>query len=531
MKKKIISIFAAAVIATAAFTPSVQQSLGAVSSAAYAASVSSPEASVKSGTYYAASKLKVKLTARSGASIYYSTGGSYRKYTKALSVTKNTTLKFYAIENGVRSSTVTRTYKLCAKVTASPEAGDYPSARTIKLSTPTSGVKLYYTTDGSKPSGSSKLYTAEGIKLTGSTTLRVVAKKSGWSSKYYTFEYGIGSSAVKKTESLLDDYTNKYAYNMLTFVQKRIYAELFKTVEKHGEYIDLSGFGATKTDVDKAYWAFDYENPQFFWLANGYSVVSSGGRALKLYPTYSRTEKEAAALLPKFEAAADDIISNAAAQSSLFEQVKYMHDSLIDMTVYTTSGGASKSEADGPLLNGKALCEGYSKAFMYLCQKSGIECICVAGYSGEDHMWNMIKLDGEWYHIDVTWDDPLVAGGKQVIRYDYFCLNDEAVSADHTIRNYFPTPESTAVKYNYYEISGNTKYSDVTSAFVALAYKAAENYFNGVMYTEINADAAIMDALMAKVSSDIASELKAKGVRFTEYSYGYIGSVFSLTLS
>lgn len=528
MKKKILSIFTAAVIATAAFSPSVQQGFGAVSASAYAA-VSSPTASVKSGTYYAVSSLKVKLTAQSGASIYYSTGGSYKKYTKALSITKNTTLKFYAIKNGTKSSVVTRTYKLCAKVTASPKAGEYSSAQTVKLSTQTSGVKLYYTTDGSKPTASSKLYTAEGIKLRGDTTLRVLAKKSGWSNKYYTFEYSIDGAAAK-SESLLDDYTKKYAYNTLSYTQKRVYAELFNTVSKHGEYIDLSGVGATKSDVDAAYWAFDYENPQFFWLANGYSISSLGGYVVKMYPTYSRTEKETAALLPKFEAAADKIIENAAKQPSLFEQVKYLHDSIIDMTVYSKTSGVSKSEADGPLLNGKALCEGYSKAFMYLCQKSGIECICVAGYANEDHMWNMLKLDGEWYHMDVTWDDPLTSDNSNVLRYDNFCLDDKTISADHKVINSFPAPKATGVKYNYYDYTGNKKYGDVTSAFKALVDKAAENYASGIMYTEINADSAIMKALMAKVSSNIASELKARGVKFSEYSYGYSGSVFYLSL-
>ncbi|MGN0650656.1 MAG: chitobiase/beta-hexosaminidase C-terminal domain-containing protein [Oscillospiraceae bacterium] len=528
MKKKILSIFAAAVIATAAFSPSVQQSFGCVSASAYAA-VSNPTASVKSGTYCVTSSLKVKLSAQSGASIYYSTGGSYKKYTKALSITKNTTLKFYAIKNGTKSSVVTRSYKLCAKVTATPKAGEYTSEQTVKLTTPTSGVKLYYTTDGSKPTSSSKQYSAEGIKLGGDTKLRVLAKKTGWSSKYYTFEYSVGETVVKQ-ESILDDYTKKYAYSTLSYTQKQIYAELFKTVSKHGEYADLSGMGATKADVDAAYWAFDYENPQFFWLANGYKI-SYSTYVLKLYPTYSRTAKEAAALQPKFEAAADKIAEEAAKQSSLFEQVKYLHDSIVDMTVYSKSGGVSKSEADGPLLNGKALCEGYAKAFMYLCQKSGIECICVSGYAGENHMWNMLKLEDEWYHMDVTWDDPQTSDRTQVLRYDYFCLDDKAISADHKPDNSFPTPKAKGVKYNYYEYTGNKKYSDVASAFKALVDKAAENYNNGIMYTEINADAAIMSALMTKVSSNIASELKAKGVRFSSYSYGYSGSVFHITLS
>lgn len=530
MKKKILSVLTAFVIASAALSPQVQQAAGSVAVTAYAA-VSNPTASVKSGTYSAASSISVKLSAQSGASIYYSTGGSYKKYTKAIKITKNTTLKFYAIKNGTRSSTVTRTYKLAPKVTATPSAGSYSQPQTIKLITQASGVKLYYTTDGSKPTSSSQRYTAAGITLDSSARLRVLAKKSGWTSKYFTFNYDIESGSAKVEGSLLDDYQSKYAYNTLTYTQKRIYAGLFSAVSKHEESVDISNFGATKSDIEAAYCAFDYENPQFFWLANGYSYSYSGGEMLSVSPSYSRSVSQMNSLLPEFEKTADKIIEEASKKSTLFEQLMYLHDAVVNMTEYSTYGGAYKSEADGPLLNGSALCEGYSKAFMYLCQKMGIECICVSGDAGGSHMWNMVKLEGEWYHMDVTWDDPISSSGMQVLRYDYFCLTDDEISADHTIDNFFRVPSATAVKYNYYEYTGNKKYTDVASAFKALIDKAAENFENGVTYTEIFADSSIMSALMSKVSSNISYELRTRGIAYSSYSYGYSGSIFHLTLS
>ena len=98
-------------------------------------------------------------------------------------------------------------------------------------------------------------------------------------------------------------------------------------------------------------------------------------------------------------------------------------------------------EIDGSVIYGEALCEGYSKTFAYLCQSVGIPCVCVHGYgNGGDHMWNMVQLDGEWYHVDVTWDDPITTTGEQLCRYTYFLLSDEQIRVNHIIDNAFAIP-------------------------------------------------------------------------------------------
>lgn len=529
MKNKLISAALAAVIATGIFSAPVQEYIGTSSVAQAAATVSAPTASRSSGTYSLSGALSVKLTcATSGAKIYYSTGGSYKLYSKALKISKNTTLKFYAVKNGVKSKVVTRTYKLTPKVTFSKAEGSYDSAVTVKLSTSLSGVKFYYTLDGSKPTTSSTLYTTKGINISKTSTLRVLAVKSGWTKKYFTKDYVISSGALSD-ESILDDYTRKYAYSTLTDVQKKVYAALFDAAKEHKSKADLVGIGATKSDVKPAYWAFDYDNPQFFWLGNSFVYTTLGGYVTSIEIDYSRSVSEMNTIKPKFEAAAQKIIDKALEQDDLFDRVKVIHDAIVDMTDYTISGGSHKSEADGPLVYGKALCEGYSKAFMYLCQSVGIECICVAGNAnGEGHMWNMLKLDGEWYNMDVTWDDPVGGSGT----YDYFCIPTSKIKSDHKFDNFFPVPSATADKYSYNNVMGIVEHTSVSDAYNALVEQAAANYKKGVYTTTIYLTDGLMDSFLKKVSAQsFFRDLSAAGCDASGWSANYTDKSFTITLS
>lgn len=535
MKRQILSAALAAVISIGIFSAPAQEYIGSSSIAAAAETVAAPTASKKSGTYSTSGSFSVKLTSSTtGAKIYYSTGGSYKLYTKAISISKSTTLKCYSIKNGVKSKVVTLKYNLVPTVTISKAAGTYNSPVTVKLSSTASGVKFYYTLDGSKPTTSSKLYTTKGITISETSTLRFVTVKTGWTNKYFSRKYVIESPASDESSasgaSILDNYTSKYAYNTLTATQKKIYAAIFKAAESHADSADISSLGASASDVEKAYWAFDYENPQFFWLASGYGYTTSGvtGKVLSVNMQYSRSKSEAEKINPQFEAAAKKITDKALKQDNLFDQVKVLHDAIVEMTDYSKTGPSYKSEADGPLLNGVALCEGYSKAFMYLCQSIGIDCICVAGYAGEAHMWNMIKLDGQWYNMDVTWDDP--TGGS--MKYDYFCIPTSKIKSDHSFDNTFTVPSATATKYSYAEVMGITEYSDVNSAYKGLVKEAAANYKKGVKETTIFFSVDISKELitMMKKNYSFISDLKAEGCNSNGWSGSYTSKSFTVTL-
>lgn len=447
MKKKILAMLTAVIVAGGMFSTPVQTFLGSETvSASAATTVSAPKASKKSGNYYAASSLRLSLTtATSGASIYYSVNGAaYKKYTGAFKITKNSTIKAYAKYGTTNSAVVTYTYKLCPRAYFSVPAGTYDEAQTVRLSSTASNVKFYYTLDGTKPTRTSTLYTASGIKITKSCQLRVLATKTGWSGCYFTKNYTINNPVQTADElSILDDYTSKWGYSTLNETQKKAYAKLFEAAASHSSSADVSAIGLTKSDVNKLYWAFDYDNSQFFWLANGYKYsFYSSGKVTTITMSYGRTASQKAALSPKFEAAAQEIIDKALEYSDAYDRLMVLHDELALRTEYLTSGGVHISEADGPLVYGQALCEGYSKAFMYLCQSIGIDCVCIIG--GE-HMWNMVKVDGEWYHIDVTWDDPIIVGssGGSNIKHQYFLVSTKTILLDHEIENVFAIPSAT----------------------------------------------------------------------------------------
>lgn len=115
---------------------------------------------------------------------------------------------------------------------------------------------------------------------------------------------------------------------------------------------------------------------------------------------------------------------------SEYDQVKAFHDWLVNHTEYDLTFSDSSYDAAGPLLYGRAVCDGYSKALDLLCYFSGIECLRINGESnGGGHAWNKVKIDGQWYNIDVTWDDPVST--RPILRYDYFLISDSALAADH----------------------------------------------------------------------------------------------------
>lgn len=451
----------AAVIGFGAISVPDLVGFGSYSVADAATTVYAPTANKKSATYTLSGSMKVTLSCKTeGATVYYSlNGSSYKTYTGAIKISKNSTLKVYSKKSGVKSSVKTYTYKLTPKITISPNGGTYNGSQTIKLSSPVSGVKYYYTTDGSAPTKSSNLYKSTGIKISKSCKLRILAVKSGWTSRSITKNYTIktaseNTSTSNSSESLLENYTEKWAYNQLNSEQKKAYGRLFDAASKHEEKIDVSDLDITWNEFDVAYWAFDYDNPQFLALGSGYGnststkTTTKGGVVVSKTVTrtvtinYGRSASEIAPVQEKFDATTAKILAKADTLKSDYEKIKYFHDWIINNTKYTSNGPAYKSEADGPIVYGKALCEGYSKAFMYLCQSADIPCVCVVS---SNHMWNMVKLNGKWYNVDVTWDDPVMSDGSNALEYDYFLKSTKSIAdSDHRSVTKFAIPSATS---------------------------------------------------------------------------------------
>lgn len=140
-----------------------------------------------------------------------------------------------------------------------------------------------------------------------------------------------------------------------------------------------------------------------------------------------------------------------------FEKETALHDYIVLNTRYaekTTPQGDYPKEAHTPygaLAVGEAVCEGYSTAFKLLLELAGVECELVSGTAkGENHSWNRVRLDGEYYLTDPTWNDP-TPDRPGVVLYDYFNLTDEMMNREHTpARPSEKKADSTAYNYYYY---------------------------------------------------------------------------------
>ena len=144
---------------------------------------------------------------------------------------------------------------------------------------------------------------------------------------------------------------------------------------------------------------------------------------------------------PTLQGKAAQIVSECQVTGDTWQTAVNLHDWLIMHAHYDKN--YEYYGADGVLMRGYGVCDSYSKAYVLLCQAAGIPVSRVTGVAnGGNHAWNAIQLAGEWYLVDATWDDP--TGGEnegQAIsgneRHDYFCLNDELMSLDHTNQSSF----------------------------------------------------------------------------------------------
>lgn len=99
---------------------------------------------------------------------------------------------------------------------------------------------------------------------------------------------------------------------------------------------------------------------------------------------------------------------------------EYDYDNYLNGTVPSES-----YQCSGLLLNGKGVCEAYTRAYEYFMERAGVECFYTSS-SAMNHAWNIVNIDGQYYHVDCTWDDPVYDRFGQVL-HKHFLVSDEAM--------------------------------------------------------------------------------------------------------
>ena len=142
------------------------------------------------------------------------------------------------------------------------------------------------------------------------------------------------------------------------------------------------------------------------------------------------------------------------------EKIKACHDWLVKNTTYVEdyySLDTSRSFVYNLIYNKTAVCQGYAVTFYVMMTELGIPCTIIGGTAGGPHAWNAVELNGEWYYVDVTWDDPPLSNTDDNafedgfnLRYNYLLCSYQYISQTHDEEDYRPNQPSPKGYINSY---------------------------------------------------------------------------------
>lgn len=274
----------------------------------------------------------------------------------------------------------------------------------------------------------------------------------------------------------------RFIYRMMEYVVGNITDEMYDGRYKtEAFYLTEPLTNSYDYDIDVAYNAFWLDNPQTFWIRGYYYITNDGVTKATLLSSYSADDT--ARMKGEMSAAVGRFCAGITASMTQYEREKKIHDYLVDNVTYDEVFDAATSDAQrdklhaqhpefstayGSLIRHNCVCGGYARGFQLLCQCAGMDCTVICGYAttegsffadGTSHSWNAVNVDGDWYQVDVTWDDADYVAG----RYLYFNVSDSQIANDHYTQKLVASdrdlrdrqallylPSCTATRRNYF---------------------------------------------------------------------------------
>lgn len=264
---------------------------------------------------------------------------------------------------------------------------------------------------------------------------------------------------------MLPEYV-KFYYDKLPEVKKAVYMQMYKGFREHKKRIYISTDPAVISPEDLMYIfrCLYNDTPSFYFVDLSmckFVKTSTGYIFIKefIYPE-RKIEQYEKAIIEGLQIFKTRYIRE---EMSDYEKEMVIHDYLIRTVTYDEESIQEEEQRIrhgeiynilGPLLRKKAVCWGIACAFKLICDYCGIKCFVIVGDAlpirdgSAGHAWNIVRLDGENYHVDVTWD--IKKKGDISFVYDYLNLNDHLIKMDHAWDDEI-YPPCKALTYNYYK--------------------------------------------------------------------------------
>jgi hypothetical protein len=299
----------------------------------------------------------------------------------------------------------------------------------------------------------------------------------------------ISYTEISSVENIQYDFNipiddDVYVYrDLLTDDEKKLYDKIYTEISKMKTTIKVKGY-----DYDGFSKVFDcvvWDHPELFWITGSFegstlSLLAYKSIELKLGSRLD--ESLIAQYKQEFDSKVNSIAQLAMQYDTDYEKALFVHDYLVANSDYDVEAAQNADVnnmaycAYSCIMGEETVCMGYSMAFQIIMQKIGIPCGTVHGSaikngeSGESHMWNFVNIDGNYYYVDLTWDDPVQENSENpdFISHCYFMITTDDILKDHTISDHvseyediggtikynYIVPECNSIDYNYYNVEG-----------------------------------------------------------------------------
>lgn len=252
---------------------------------------------------------------------------------------------------------------------------------------------------------------------------------------------------------------DRYYYNRLSEKEKAVYKSVYSAILNLQSDVTVAG-RVTMPTLQKITAAITNDNPHLYYFNQIEMQLCGNLLQTQITLRYYYSHSEIHELNKKIEEVVNKIVRNLHLEKTDddYERVRLVHDTLAshvsyDHTAVKTTDKrrlASAHSIVGVFLDKRAVCDGIAKAAKILLNTANINCIVVTGTAaledGGGHAWNIVRIDGQAYHLDVTWD--IANSTKKFINYDYFNLPDSDISRDHG--DYHGVPVCNSLTANYF---------------------------------------------------------------------------------
>lgn len=228
---------------------------------------------------------------------------------------------------------------------------------------------------------------------------------------FSTYDTAAVSSETAHTASILSVSAKDTIYNGLLNAQSTI---------------DVSAYKLSFDETKELMQNIINSSPELFYVSNAYSYNYTDTTVTTISPKYNSTGSTLQSQKDLYYKNLNEIVSQVNTTWSPLEKIVFVHDYLCQNYEYDTS--YSIYNTYDFFAQKKGVCQAYTLTFIAVMNELGIE-TSVASSDSMQHIWNLVKLNGKWYHVDVTWDDP-VADKYGLAYHGNLLLSDTAIAGN-----------------------------------------------------------------------------------------------------